>query len=123
MKCGSRSLQWVPRGGHPLKNLRRYDAIMRSLAETYGLSNMRSARAGEAVVPPPPDPMPTGQKWSPMPGVELPLRYGCQNIDAKTVAPLLDAMPAESQPKVPHISERTIISARYTRDGKEMPPV
>jgi len=112
-------MQWIPKGGRPLKVLRRYDAIFRSLADTYGLSNMRTAREGEAVIPPPPEGRTAGT-WSPSPGVELPIALGaCTAVDAKQVAPLVGSMTPERQPRLPHISERTIIDARYTRDGRE----
>lgn len=127
-KCGSPRMQWIPGGGHPLKVLPRNDRIMRGLAETYGLTNMKTARAGEAVMP---DPAPTRPYDGPplqLSGMNVPLQMrgnqvvaSCQSIDTSGMS--LEAVgPSEPLPKAPSLASRTVIEARYTGEGKEVAP-
>lgn len=50
--CGCIRVQWVPGGGHMLSaSTRSADATLRRVASRYGLTNLRSARAGESAHP------------------------------------------------------------------------
>lgn len=50
--CGCMRVQWCPSGGHILSGATRSaDATLRRVAANYGLTNLRSARAGEAAHP------------------------------------------------------------------------
>lgn len=121
-KCGATRMQWIPGGGHPQKQLRRNDSIMRGLAETYGLTNMKTAREGECVMP---NPEPTkpydGPPLQLASGVNVPLQMNgrgqvvasCQPIEV--TGAMLDAVgPTTALPKAPSLAERTIVEARYT---------
>jgi hypothetical protein len=47
-RCGNVRVQWKPGGGHVGKRSGGIDAEFRTLADNYGLSDLHSARAGEA---------------------------------------------------------------------------
>ena len=124
-KCLSYELVWIPGGGHPQVSLRRSDNIMRSLAETYGLSNMKSARAGESVMPNAPAPMHAQAGTYNAASMSMPINMdvngnllgGCTPITLPkgTELPNLGG----PQPRLPHISQNTKIEARWSKDKGE----
>lgn len=133
VKCAGYKTQWVPKGGHPLKQLRRNDAIMRSLADSYGLTNMKSAREGECMAPNPAPLKPLdGPGYQGIPGMNIPLHsdqrgnmaMSCQVITPPPEAlkmgdPLANTGPAAPRPKLPSMAEKTNIAARCDGEGRE----
>ena len=70
--CGSVKVTWVPGiGGIIGKETRFADATLRSIAQSYGLTNLKSARAGESAHPGLPTPKQQGT-YKPAPGFEVP---------------------------------------------------
>lgn len=108
--CGHGDLQWIPRGGHPLRTLRRRDRLIRQLAEAHGLSNLRSARPGEPMAPP------SAAQPRVMEGVSL----KTLNLEAAN-AMIGKVGAAAERPRGPNLKQMTNVIARFTRDGKEMP--
>lgn len=50
--CECAKVRWIPRGGHIIgPNTKHADATLRSVADSFGLTNMNSAREGEAAAP------------------------------------------------------------------------
>lgn len=50
--CGGVKVQWVPGGGHVMHGATRHaDRTVRQVAAQFGLTNLRSAREGEAAHP------------------------------------------------------------------------
>jgi hypothetical protein len=117
---------WIPGGGHPQVSLKRSDNIMRSLAETYGLSNMKSARPGESVMPNPPAPVHAqAGTYNGLPGTNMPINMDVNGNLLASCMPV--ALPKGTelpmlggpQPRLPHISQNTKIEARWSRDKGE----
>lgn len=115
-KCGSYDHQIIPGGCHPLKSLRRRDNIMRMLADSYGLTNMKSAREGESMAPDVPTP-----KFENLNGVSMGDMVTCNPIQA-TGDLMAKAGPPIKQPKLPSLREKTVIEARWSRDKGETRP-
>lgn len=49
--CGNVRVEWVPKGGNLMGLAREADAELRKLADTFGLSDINSARRGERSKP------------------------------------------------------------------------
>lgn len=58
-KCDCAKTRWVPKGGNIIgPNTRHADRTLRNVAESYGLTNLNSAREGECAAPSLPTPKP-----------------------------------------------------------------
>lgn len=123
VKCGKGPAQWVPKGGHPLKVLRHKDRIMRGLAEEHGLTNMRSARAGESVMPTTPERKRDADYQ--FNGTNIPISSDgvtCQAVKVDKLS--LDGMglPQKAElPKLPSLREKTVIAAKWSDKGESRP--
>lgn len=129
--CGSRKLDWLPKGGHILKELPKANGYFRKMADTYGLTNLKDAREGEAMMPTPPATKPyDGPGYQPMQGVNMPLQMNnqgqvvgsCQAIPLDQVKGAIENIPSSSVPppvKMPSLREQTIVEARWSKDKGE----
>lgn len=129
-------MQWIPKGGHMLKTLRQNDGYFRKMADVYGLTNLKDAKEGEAMMPTTPSMRP-GPPMQ-MNGVDIPLGSnqkgeiigGCNPVSLENVKalvgegearvtrqPLQDALPLKNKP--PTLREQTIIEARWSKEGGE----
>lgn len=50
-KCGCARTNWMPGGGHVGSRAPGIDATLRDLADTYGMTDIASAKAGERAMP------------------------------------------------------------------------
>lgn len=74
-KCRSRRARWVPLSVSIAKSAPSADRHLREIADSYGLTDLRSARAGESAAPKPPTPARTID-WGP-PGMgKIPVAIG-----------------------------------------------
>jgi hypothetical protein len=71
--CGCVRVQWIPGGGHCAGTAKAADAELRTLAETFGLSDLHSARRGEAVKITATSAAATGPQKSFAPGFQTPI--------------------------------------------------
>lgn len=115
-KCGGYDHQVIPGGGHPLKSLRRRDNIMRMLADSYGLTDMKSAREGESVAPDVKVP-----KYDGLTAMASNDMVACNPIQVNADL-IAKAGPPIKQPKLPSLREKTVIEARWSRDKGETRP-
>lgn len=56
LHCGGYRVHWVPKGGHIAKAAPHLDRVLRAQADRFGLTNLKSARAGERAEPDRPQP-------------------------------------------------------------------
>lgn len=54
--CGGYRVHWIPKGGHIAKSAPHLDRVLRAQADRFGLTNLKSARAGERMEPDRPQP-------------------------------------------------------------------
>jgi hypothetical protein len=81
-------VRWVPRGGHFISpSTAHADRTLRSVAESFGLTNLNSAREGEAAAPSRPTP-------KAIPGPPLVLPGGIQVPRTMTPSSQFSATPA-----------------------------
>ena len=125
--CGGVRVNWIPGGGHVAGTSRAADAELRTLADTFGMTDINTARRGERAKPALPS-APAAERGAPAvtfgPGFSSPV------VRDRSGAPVATCLPSSSpvdfkvkagrdRPMAPnksfaHISSNTRVEARHS---------